>query len=94
MTVYNLSKSGRDITWSEWKKHGGCDISNSAYNEVANKLGPSGLWKRSKVTTGDIADCSKHAERELARYAVERWERKDLVVVEYTDEDLRARGKT
>ena len=83
MTIYNLSKSGKTITWTEWKKHDGCGISNVEIGDISAALGPEDGWKRKGVTLGDIADVSKVAERNLARYAKERWQRDDLVTVEY-----------
>ena len=83
MTIYNLSESGKVVTWTEWKKHGGCGISNSEIGNVSAALGPENGWKRKGVTLGDIADVSKVSERNLSRYVKERWKRDDLVTVEY-----------
>ena len=83
MTVYNLSDSGKAVTWKEWRKHNGCGISNHEYGAVCGALGSEDGWNRKGVTLGDIAAASKIAERELARYAMERWARNDLVTVEY-----------
>ena len=83
MPVYNLSESGKLVTWKEWKKHGGSGISAREYGAVCSEVGLEDGWIKRGVTLGDIAKASKIAERELARYAMERWARADLVKVEY-----------
>ncbi len=81
--TYNLTDEGKAIKWSDWRKWGGCGISNHQYGYVANKLGPSSLWIKIGVTLGDIASASKIAERELSRYAAENFPDKNMTFVEY-----------
>ena len=83
MTTYRLTKSGRNITWAEWKKHGGCGLSSMAISVVkTGTVGPESVWKKRGVLLGDIADASVLADRELARYCIEHWAREDLAVPE------------
>lgn len=82
MTVYYLSRTGRNVEWKEWKYHSGCSLSQMAENEASKVLGPSNRWSRNGVTLGDIANASMLADRELAGYAVRCFSRKDLVCSE------------
>lgn len=68
--VYKLSELGRSMEWSQWKRIGGCGLSQVSEFMVCRQLGPRTHWKKS-ITLGDIEDAFPAAGREIARFAVE-----------------------
>lgn len=82
-TTYRLSGAARALTWRQWQRLKGCGLSDWARYEATPALGPLSVWSARGVTLGDVAAASVLADRELARYAVERLGRPDLAVAEY-----------
>lgn len=77
--IYRLSKSGRDVSWTEWKKHKGCSLSDLGEALVSKTLGPSSKWSRKGVSLGDIEKADSGSGRDLAKFIVNEWNRLDLV---------------
>jgi len=61
---YTLSEHWRKMTWADWKRKGGCDMSDRSIGMVCQKLG-----RLNTRTLGEIADAWEPAGREMARYA-------------------------
>lgn len=78
--LYNLSETGRSMTWSEWKEAGGCGLSGIARVMVARKCGPEARW--GDLTLGELADASELAGREMGRFAKNYLKDKRLYCVE------------
>ena len=77
MNTYRLTETGRAMTWLEWKKKGGCGLSDWAVHYISKQLCPPARWPKT-LTLGDLADASALADREIARYGHERTRLKDF----------------
>ena len=77
--LYKLSNNGRELTWIEWIKLGGCNLPLLSYELVSRKIGPSSVWAITGVNLGQIEDIDPAAGRYLAGFALEQWGRQDLV---------------
>ena len=65
--IYKLSNEGRDMTYTKWRKIGGCGIPN---NSMAPKyLDAVSRWDINKVTLGQIKDACPYTGRGYARFA-------------------------
>ena len=76
--MYRLNEQARKLTWADWKLCGGCDIDKELSHSVAVEMVVSvDKWLRSGITLGQIADINVMAEKDIARYAVERMNRQE-----------------
>lgn len=72
MNIYRLGPQAKQMYWSEWKRIGGCGLSQAAENEIKRFFGKPILWRcdaGSPVFLGDLATGSVLADREMARNA-------------------------
>ena len=67
---YKLTAKARALRWREWRRRGGCGLSDYARFFVDRVYGPENRCPPG-LTLGEIAEVSPPAERELARYG---WE--------------------
>lgn len=66
--IYKLTKKGRDLKWSDWKRRGGCGLSHQTQVQVTLQLGvPLARWDN--YTLGQLVDAHVVAGREMGRYA-------------------------
>lgn len=79
MMIYKLSETGRQVTYAEWRKIGGCGMPNSS-NAMNGNLGPMARWDIHKITLGDIEDSCPYTGRCFARFAVEHLSRTNMSV--------------
>lgn len=78
-TVYILHFCAWDVTWKQWKKIGGCGLSQRAQKAFTG-IHPS-QWN--SATLGALQRNCVLAGRELARFAKEHLNRPTWAVVEY-----------
>ena len=79
--TYLLTDKGRNITYAQWRKMGGCGISNYASVWTSNNLQvPPAGWD--SLELGKIADACVVANRELARFALEHLKLTDFATEE------------
>ena len=81
--VYRLTAQAKTMTWKEWKKIGGCGLSAQAELLLRNKLVAVGKVYNDNPPLGDIANNSIIADREMARFGVDRLGLKDWAYLEY-----------
>lgn len=74
--IYQLSNTGRALTFSQWLKLGGCGIPHDSC--APSTLGPISQWGRGKITLSQIEDACAYTGRSLARFAIERLGRPEL----------------
>ena len=67
--IYELSEEGRQITYSDWRKMGGCGVPNGT--RATCNLGPMAHWNINELTLGQIEDACPYTGRCFARFAVE-----------------------
>jgi len=77
MAIYQLSDSGRQMTFKAWKKAGGCGVPNNS--NAFRGLGPLAGW-RAEMTLGEIEDACPYTGRCIARFAVEHLEKTDMAI--------------
>jgi hypothetical protein len=74
--IYQLSDKGRELTWKQWQKLGGCYVPN---NSMAGKtVGSESTWLKNNVTLGQIEDDCPYTGRALAGFALRVLDKKDL----------------
>ena len=78
--IYQLSKTGRNITYARWLNMGGCGLPNNS--NAPSVLGPVSKWDEDFPTLGQIEDACPYTGRTLAGYAM-RQLGNDLMVIEY-----------
>ncbi len=76
--IYKLSDIGRNITYAEWRKFGGCGLPKSTL--AYKKLGPIAHWDMNKLTLGEIENACPYTGRSFARFAVEHLDRPSMGV--------------
>lgn len=76
--IYQLSDTGRRLTYGEWKKAGGC--SPPGRTMAYGTLGPIAHWDIDKLTLGDIEDACPYTGRDFARFAVEHLRKPSLAM--------------
>ena len=64
--TYLLTEAGKAVRWSDWKKLGGCGLSNYDEAEVSRVLGDI---RKTNPTLGQLQDVRITAGRGLARFA-------------------------
>lgn len=69
MATYILSELGRTITWMQWIRAKGCNLSHTSAADVMTRIDLAKWQRRGHLLLGDIASASRLADRELARYA-------------------------
>lgn len=78
--VYRLSEFGRAVTIDTWRALGG----RLAFSQwAALDLRMAGVTAANVSTIGELANASVFADREMARWAVERLKMPNLVYAEY-----------
>lgn len=81
INTYRLSDKGRALTYKNWKKIKGNELSHYSETMVSRKLNkPVGYWD--ELTLGRIVDCFIVADREFARFAIEFLKKEYLVYLE------------
>ena len=85
MKIYRLNPESKTMTWTEWLKIGGCGLSAWAEYDIKMNLCPMAKVKKDNLPLGDIARVSVKADREIARYGLERLGIEDWCFIEYQD---------
>ena len=81
--VFVLSESAGKISWSEWRKMGGCSLSMQAETPIRKFFyNKKQRFESQNPTLKEIGKISRLAELEIARFAHENLKRDDLVVPE------------
>ena len=68
---YRLTPAGRFIKWADWHRGGGCMPSVEVQQELKSKLDtPLFQWD---MTLGELGDISSAFEKDIARFALEKF---------------------
>lgn len=92
MANYNLSEFAKTLTWAEWMRQGGCNLSDVSAVDVLKRLNLYEWQRKGYLTLGEVAEASLLANRELARHAIKGLFKHDLVVVETIGQDTSLEG--
>lgn len=80
--LYNLTEKGKSLTFKDWLKMGGCNLAAGEEWYVVRVLGlPPARWD--DLTLGQIADAYIVANRQLARWAANNFEKNGFHTEEF-----------
>jgi hypothetical protein len=84
--VYLLADAGKAVTWRQWRKLGGCGLSQEARRAFGRTTQPK---EQDALTLGQLQANHVLAGRELARFAKDHLNRPEWAVVEYDENGKR-----
>ena len=79
-SIFELSDTGRSVTWADWLKMGGFPGANAGREALIARFGPMSSWEKSGLTLGQIADARADWGRSIARYAYSELDKCSLAI--------------
>lgn len=80
--IYTLSDQGKQITWKQWLKMGGCRLSGCVSSNVGKAFHlPEKHW--GDITLGQMQEVCIVAGREISGFAVRHLNKPEIAVIEY-----------
>ena len=83
--TYLLTDAAKLITWGEWKRLGGCSLSQYAEIWASRIVGTFQVRNAQPVTLGQLQDACIVAGREIARFAKDHLDKSEWARVEYSN---------